>query len=87
MTTTIELKANEFDEEAFLRIKSFLTDKSNARVLISIDEDPKSFPLKETKEEYFKRLDKAIKNVEEGKVTSFTWEEFEDFSKQLLNEP
>ena len=87
MTTTIELTAREFDEDAFSRIKSFLTNKSDARVLISIDDSPKDFPIKETKEEYFNRLDKAIKNAEQGKTVSFTWNEFDDFTKQLLNEP
>ena len=87
MTTTIELTAREFDEEAFSRIKSFLTNKSDARVLISIDDSPKDFAIKETKEEYFNRLDKAIKNAEQGKTVRFTWNEFDDFTKQLLNEP
>jgi hypothetical protein len=87
MTTNIELKASEFDEEVFLRIKSFLTNKTNAKVFISIDDNPENFPFMETREEYFTRLDTAIKNVKEGNGISFTWDEFEDFTKQLLNEP
>ena len=38
-------------------------------------------------EEYFARLDKAIDNLNKGDGVSFTKEEFEDFSKQILNEP
>jgi len=32
-------------------------------------------------------LDKAIDNLNKGDGVSFTKEEFEDFSKQILNEP
>jgi hypothetical protein len=87
MTTNIELKASEFNEDAFLRIKSFLFNKTDARVLISIEEEPEKYLFNETKDEYFNRLDTAIKNLDEGKGISFTWNEFEDFTKQLLNEP
>lgn len=86
MNTTIELMANEFNEEAFERIKSFLVNKSNSKIFISIRDKSKEFPPKETREEYFNRLDKSIKDVEEGKTITFTWDEFEVYSKQLLNE-
>lgn len=87
MNTTIELMSNEFNQEAFERIKSFLVNKSNAKISIFISDKPKDFPPKETREEYFNRLDKSIKNIEEGKSVTFTWDEFEAHTKQLLNEP
>ncbi len=87
MNTTIELMANEFNEDAFWRIKSFLADKSNSKIFISISDKSTNFPPKETREEYFNRLNKSIKDVEEGKSITFTWDEFEALSKQLLNEP
>lgn len=87
MNTTIELMSYEFNEEVFERIKSFLVNKSNAKVLITINDTSKDFPPKETREEYFNRLDTSIKNVEGGKFVTFTWEEFEAHTNQLLNEP
>lgn len=87
MNTTIELMSYEFNEEVFERIKSFLGNKSNAKVFISINDSPKEFPPTETREEYFARLDKSIKDAEEGKFVTFTWKEFEAHTKQLLNEP
>ena len=87
MNTTIELMANEFNQEAFERIKSFLVNKSNSRISISITDKSKNFPPKETREEYFNRLDMSIKDIEGGKSITFTWDEFEALSKQLLNEP
>ncbi len=85
MNTTIELMANEFNEEAFERIKSFLANKADSKIFISISDTSKDFPPKETREEYFNRLNKSIKDVEDGKGISFTWDEFEEYSKKLLN--
>lgn len=86
METTIELMANEFTAEAFQRIKSFLMNKSDARVFISISHRPKDFPPIETREDYFNRLDSSIKDAEEGKVTAFTWDPFNSYARQLPNE-
>ncbi len=87
MEAMIRLRASEFNESAFERIKSFLAGNANAELSIKISDEPQSFPFSETKEEYFERLNKSIKNAEEGKVTTFTWNEFETYTKQLLNEP
>ena len=56
--------------------------------MIAISEEHSEGILrKETREEYFARLDKAIDSLKKENGVSFTLEEFEDFSKQLLNEP
>lgn len=86
MKAVIELSGSEFTKDAFDRITNLLANKSKARVRISIEE-ASIFPPKESKEEYFARLDKSIKQAEEGNVVTFTWEEFEAYSKNLLNEP
>ncbi len=85
MKAVIELNADEFTESAFDEIRQLLKKRVNARVRISI-EDNVRFPAKQTKEEYFASLDKSIKQVEEGNVITFTWEEFEAYGKKLLAE-
>jgi hypothetical protein len=41
---------------------------------------------KETREEYFTRLDSTIDRLKEGKGVNFNADEFEELSKQLLSE-
>ena len=85
MKAVIEINGNEFTDDVFNRIKSLIGGRTDATVRISIEETS-LFP-KETKEEYFARLNKSIKEREEGKVVSFTWKEFEEYTRQMLNEP
>ena len=87
MNAEIRMSASEFDSALFEKIKQLLSGKSNLEVTISISEKQPSSTGKESKEVYFSRLDKAIQNKKEGNVVSFTTEEFEDFTKHLLNEP
>lgn len=86
MRTTIELTGSDFTQEAFERIQTFLRNKEKAVVKISILDDT-SFPPKDTRAEYFNRLETFIKQADEGKVVSFTWDEFEAYSKQMFIEP
>jgi hypothetical protein len=88
MEAVFRITANEFDESFFNQIKSLLKSKKNLEITIAISEaQSKGILRKETREEYFARLDKVIDNLNKGQGVSFTKEEFEDFSKQLLNEP
>lgn len=86
MKAVIEMSGDEFTNDVFDRIKSLIVNHKHATVRISIDES-KSFSERETKEEYFARLDKSIKQAEEGEVVTFTWDEFEAYTKQMLAEP
>lgn len=88
MDAVFRIKGSEFDEKFFKQIQSFLKWKDNLEITIAISEEQsKGILRKESREEYFDRLDKAISNLNGGSGVSFTGEEFEDFSKQLLNEP
>ena len=88
MEATFSIKANEFDEDLFKHIKGLLTRKKDLVVTISIGEEySKGILRNETREEYFTRLDNAIKNFNSGYGKSFNEEELDNFSKQLLNEP
>ena len=88
MKVVFRMKANEFDESFFEQIKAILKAKKNLEITIAItDEQSKGILRKESREEYFARLDKAIDNLDKGRGVNFSREEFEDFSKNLLNEP
>ena len=88
MEAVFHIKADEFDERFFNQIKSLLNTKENLEITIAISEEQsKGILRKETREEYFNRLNTAIENLNKGIGVSLTEEEFENFSKQLLNEP
>ena len=88
MEAVFHIKPSEFDESFFNEIKSLLKSKKDLEIMIAISEDePNGILRKETRQEYFARIDKAIENLKKGHCLEFTREELEDFSKQLLNEP
>ncbi len=88
MEAVFIVKPDEFDENLFEQIKFLLSSKNNLEITISINEtQSKGILRKESREEYFTRLDKAIKNLKENKGVPFTTQEFEEFSQNLLNEP
>jgi len=75
MNTTIKLSSEEFNHEAFEKIRSLLAGKPGMEITISIHN------LLDD------RLAQAIDNVESGRnLTSYSLAEYEDFRKQLLNE-
>ena len=66
MEAVFIVKPDEFDENLFKQIKSLLNAKNNLEITISINEQSKGILRKETREEYFARLDNAIKNLREN---------------------
>jgi hypothetical protein len=88
MDAVYRIKASEFDDFFINQIKELLKRKNNLEITIAISEEPSRGILrKETREEYFARLDKAIENIDNAKGVAFTDEGIVEFSKQLLNEP
>ncbi|WP_276504871.1 hypothetical protein [Terrimonas pollutisoli] len=79
MDAVFHIKAGEFDENFFNQLKSLLKSKKNLEITIAISEEQsKDILRKETKEEYFSRLNRAIDNLNKGKAISFTSKEFDD---------
>jgi hypothetical protein len=75
MEATIKVSAEEFNEELFMRIKALLNQRADLQVTISINNENEA-------------LQRAIQNVENSNsLTYFSISEYEDFKKQLLNEP
>ena len=88
MEAIFRIKASEFNEQLINQIKSLLKSKSNLELTIAITEESSTGILrKETREEYFSRLDGAIHSLNNQQGVSYSSEGFEGFSKQMLNEP
>ncbi len=75
------ISAEEFTEEIFEKIKSYLKGQ-NAALTISIEAVPMEAPGKETRQEYFDKLDKSIAELERGEGVMFSLEEFEGLAKK-----
>ena len=80
METIIKLSPSELTAELLDKIKSFVETTPKAEITLSIRD--KSFPRKETREQYFERINRAIDAVEKSEnLVSFTFDEFLKFSQ------
>ena len=87
METSIKLKPSEINENLLHVLQRFFNGKDNFEITINVKEiSNNSFLAEEPKEEYLQRLNKSVENIENNKdLVSFTFEEFENFSKTLQN--
>ncbi len=76
------ISAEEFTEEIFEKIKSYLKGQS-AAVKISIEAIPMEAPRKETRQEYFTKLDKSIAELERGEGVASSLKEYPSASSGL----
>ena len=84
METVFRLKVSEFNESFLETIKTLFKNDKEIEVNISSITDF-NLNITETKEEYTKRIDQAIENIENNKDTiSFNEKEFEDLTQNLL---
>lgn len=85
METVFRLKPNQLNIGLVNAIKALFSDNKELEIIvhsaISTGSDER-----ETREEYWARIDKAIENVENGKnVVRFTGKEFEEFTQKMMN--
>lgn len=84
METVIRIRSNELTPEFLNKIKALFNKEEELEISISPVSD---FGLnkKEGREEYVKRVNKAIKNLEKRKdVVSLSDNDFEDLTTDLL---
>lgn len=88
METVIKIHPSELTGKLLENIQKLIKGKKNAEIVISINDMPKkNYLRKETREEYFARLNESINQLEKANVITFTAESFDEFSRITLNEP
>ena len=85
MEALIKVPSSEFNIELFEKIKSFLKNEYSLEVTISIREKSSDLFLNETQEEYWNRLGKSVKEVEEGKTIIFTMDELDKYLQKTFS--
>lgn len=85
MQTVIKVKVSELYTDFLAAIKTLFRREQEVEITISATND---FGLTkpETKEEYLNRLNRAIENIEKGKVVVFSPEELDNLNEQLISE-
>lgn len=81
MDAVFKIKASEFNEDLFAKIKSLIKGRREAEITIVIREEELSL-VKETPEQYVARIKKSADEIEIGKGITFTMEELEDFTRE-----
>lgn len=71
MNAVIKVKASELNASLLDRIKTLISDNQDAEVTISVVDK---------RGEYLEKLNRSIKDLEDGNVVSFTMEELEEYS-------
>jgi hypothetical protein len=85
MEITFKIPASEFSQDIIDKIHQFISLNGESDVTINIRPNKKKIFPKETKEEYFKRLDTAIDNLEKNRnIISFTNAEFQKFAETQI---
>ena len=85
MEVNLKIQTSEFSQDIIDKIRQFISLNGESDVTISIrPKKKKSFP-KETREEYFNRLDNAIDNLENNRnLVAFTTTEFQELVESKL---
>ncbi|MBK9735212.1 MAG: hypothetical protein IPO92_09700 [Saprospiraceae bacterium] len=83
MDSTFILRSDELDLKFLESIRSLYHDAQMIQITISKSTDL-NIGKKETKEEYFQRLEKAARAVDEGNKISFTPDEFDELVNETL---
>ena len=83
MDSTFILRSDELDIKFLESIRSLYKDSQMIQITISKRSDS-NLDNYETKEEYFNRLEKAARAVDEGHKVSFTTNEFDKLVSETL---
>jgi hypothetical protein len=88
MEAVFHIKADEFDEFYVEILKKLLNNRKNLEITVAIsDSNEQGVLRKETKDQYFGRLRKALEEINNGKGITIASDDFDNFSNQILNEP
>lgn len=79
MEAVIRVSAFEFDEKLFANIKALLKNEKNAEIVIKIGPLVEENVLDEPQAIYWNKINRSIKEIEEGKGKVFTMKELEEY--------
>lgn len=85
MDAVIKVPSSQFTIELFDKIKSLIKNEYSLEITISIKERNSDFLLNESEEQYWTRLKKSIKEVEDGKTIVLTMDQLDEFAKTELS--
>ncbi|TAL62061.1 MAG: hypothetical protein EPN85_03430 [Bacteroidetes bacterium] len=86
MQTVLRIKPSELNSHFLQALKSLFKDAAGLEIIVNTATTADTIFSSESRSAYWKRINKAIKDVEDGKnVISFTAEEFEKYSDKLAS--
>jgi len=82
MDATLRISLSELTPGLIANLKSIFSEKQEVKLTI---EPVSDFGLnrRETKEEYFMRINEVLKNLEQGRSVAYSEEEFDQFVENL----
>jgi hypothetical protein len=83
MDALIKIPSSEFNEEVFKKIKALIKSIGNAEVTIAVSNKSDDIFRNESKDEYWKRLNRSVLDIEQGKGTVFTMTELEEYIHKM----
>ena len=86
MDTVIRVSPEEFNEHLFEKIKLLLKNSANSKLVIEISARDKGNMVKEAASEYWTRVNRSIKEIEDGKGMSFTMKELDEYLHKHFRE-
>lgn len=81
MDAVFKIKASEFNEALFAKIKS-LIKRGDSEIIISVSEGSELSVLDETPTEYITRIKQAATDISAGRGTNFTIDELKSFMEK-----
>ncbi len=86
MQTVLHIKPHELNRHFLEAIKSLFKNAEELEIIVHTAKTADTIFTPESRPAYWKRINKAIKDVEDGKnVVSFTAAEFEKYSNKLAS--
>lgn len=83
MEIQLKIHAADFNQDIIDKIRQFLALNGESDLVINIKPKKKQFP-KETRDEYFTRLDSAIVSLDKNNSIQFSTTEFQEFAQSKL---
>lgn len=85
MNAVIKIPSSEFNEDVFKKIGAMIMSFGNSEITIAVSNN-NTMPRKESKEEYWDRVNKSIEEIGQGKGVTFTMDELEGYIHNLVSE-